>query len=313
MQRLGGDLDSKIASNLCPTCGQGINDSLLPAGIDQVPMQISENINFLSSQLKMLQAFINNQRSNIREKDQILAEYTNRLTQIRQEIRNLKRDLVSDERLPSEELIERKLNLKRSVKFYLEFIERGEVLKKRLIELSSSWEKAKQKEAKLSGDFFSSLDREKLDTLQRAFLSLLHDFNYQSKDKGSIKISPEKYLPVIEVKLPNEKPKSYDIRFDSSGSDHIRCMWAYYIALAKSSKLLGGNHPKILIFDEPQQQSASTDDFRAFLKELSGNMDIQTIVFASFQNSQDDFKKATQGLNFNKIEGDGKFVKKIGN
>jgi len=311
MLKLGGDVHAQVANNLCPTCGQGINDSLLPEGVDQVPMQISDNINFLSSQYKMLEAFISSQRSKIQEKDNILAEYNNRLGEIRQEIRNIKRDLVSDERLPSEELIERKINTKRLVNFYVEYLERIESLKKRLLLLSKEWEKLKQKEVDLSGDFFSVLDREKIQLLQDVFLKLLTAFNYQSKDKNAIKISTDRYLPVIEVRLPNEKPKSYDIRFDSSGSDHIRCMWAYYVALLETSMRLGGNHPKLLIFDEPQQQSASTTDFKAFLKELSINEGAQSIVFASFQNSIKDFEEATEGLKFNKIESNGRFVQKI--
>jgi DNA repair exonuclease SbcCD ATPase subunit len=311
MLRLGGDVHALVASNICPTCGQGINDSLLPHGVDQVPMQIADNINFLVSQLKMLEAFINSQRSKIQEKDNILAEYTNRLNQIRQEIRNIKKDLVSDERLPSEELIERKINTKRLANFYEEFLEKIESMKKRLSIISKEWETLKKKETELSGDFFTILDREKLQSLQDNFLRLLRTFNYQSKDNDAIKISAEKYLPVIEVKLPNEKPKSYDIRFDSSGSDHIRCMWAYYIALLNTSKNMSGNHPKLLIFDEPQQQSASTDDFHEFLKELSTQNDAQSLVFASFQNSIEDFDKATQGLTFTKIESTGKFILKI--
>lgn len=310
MLRLGGDVQAKIAANICPTCGQGIHDSLLPSGVDQIPMQIAENISFLTSQLKMLETFNNSQRNKIREKDNILAEYTNRLNQIRQDIRNIKRDLVSDERLPSEELIERKLNTKRLASFYVDFLEKIETLKKRIVALSKEWENIKRIEAELSGDFFSSLDRQKLQALQDAFLKYLEEFNYQSKDKSAIKISTEKYLPVIEVKLPNEKAKSYDIRFDSSGSDHIRAMWAYYVSLLDTSKTLGGNHPNILIFDEPQQQSASTTDFHAFLKSLSIHSDAQSIVFASFQNSQKDFEEATEGLKFFKIESNGKFIKK---
>jgi hypothetical protein len=88
-------------------------------------------------------------------------------------------------------------------------------------------------------------------------------------------------------------------------------MWAYYIALMSTSIQLGGNHPKLLMFDEPQQQSASTADFHEFLKSLASKKDAQSIVFASFQNSQADFDAATNGLDFNKIEGTGKFIYKI--
>lgn len=311
MLKLGADLPTHIASQICPTCGQTTNDSLLPAGVDQVPMQINDNINFLSSQLKMLETFVKSQRSKLIEKDRTNAEYNDRLSQVRQEIRNLKRDLVSDERMPSEELLERKINARRSVTFYIDLLEKVDLLKNRLKKLSDEWDSIKRKEANLAGDFFSAEDRRKLQYMQDKFLDLLAKFNYQSKDRSAIKISTEKYLPVIEVKLPNEKQKSYDIRFDSSGSDHIRCMWAYYLALLLTSQKLEGNHPGLLMLDEPQQQSASTIDFHEFLKELSSHTESQTLVFASFQNSQKDFEEATSGLSFKRIDSNGKFIKKI--
>ncbi|MGM9475282.1 AAA family ATPase [Pedobacter sp. GSP4] len=308
MLKLGGEIDASVAKSLCPTCGQDMHDSLLPPDVDQVPMQIADNINFLTSQHKMLEAFIKSQRSKIKEQENTLAEYANRLTQIRQEIRNIKRDLVTDERLPSEELIERKINLRRRIQYYVEFLERADILKNRLLKLSEEWEAIKTKESNSAGDFFSSLDRKKLDELQEIFLKLLRRFNYASKDQNSIKISVDKYLPVIEVKLPNEKAKTYDLRFDSSGSDHIRCMWAYYIALQETSMHKNGNHPNLLLFDEPQQQSASNTDFHEFLKYLSEGNNAQYLVFASFQNSQKDFEDATRGLKFKRIHPEGKFI-----
>jgi hypothetical protein len=309
MLKLGGDIQSPIASNSCPACGQNINDSLLPAMASQEPMKIDENIHFLSSQLRMVEVVIGSQKKNLIDKETLINDYKNRLTQIRQQIRNIKKDLISDDRLPSEELIERKINLKKLISFYLDMIQTVGELKKKLQLLSTQWEGIKIEESKLIGEFFSSLDAEKIKYLEDCFLTLLKRFNYQSKDQDSIRISREKYLPVIEVRLPNEKTKTYDIRFDSSGSDHIRCMWAYYIALVKTSDKFGGTHPKLLIFDEPQQQSASTQDFHQFLKELEEMKNIQSIVFASFQNSQEDFNNATKGLTFHRIEAEGKFIK----
>lgn len=311
MLKLGADLPAKIAEQICPTCGQNTPDSLLPQGVDQVPMKIDENIKFLSSQLKMLNTFVKNQRSKISIKERQYHDYDERMTQIRQDIRSLKRDLVSDERLPSEELLERKINTRRNINFYADFLDRVDELKKRLKTLSDEFEKIKVRETNLSGDFLTHLDRKKLDAFQTTFLNLLGRFNYQSKDRSAIKISLDKYLPVIEVTLANGKQKSYDLRFDSSGSDHIRTMWAYYLSLMLTSKQNKGNHPNLLMLDEPQQQSASTADFRSFLKELSEHGDSQTLVFASFQDSQEDFEEATQGLKFTSIFSIGRFVKKI--
>ena len=311
MLKLGGEIQSPIATNQCPTCGQGIKDILLPDSVDQIPMQIEENINFLSSQYKMIDVFVNSQRKQVIEKETIISQYDTYLMQLRAQIRGIKKDLVSDDRIPSEELIERKINTKKLIAIYEETSDKVEELKKTLQQLSKEWESIKNTETRLSGDFFSSEDLDKLNYLQTYFLQLMKNFNYQSKEKDSIKISKEKYLPVIEVKLPNEKPKTYDIRFDSSGSDHIRCMWSYYIALLATSNKKNGNHPKLLLFDEPQQQSASTADFHEFLKELANFNDSQSIVFASFQNSKEDFNAATQGIDFNKIETDRKFINKI--
>ncbi len=310
MHNLGGQVHSSISSSICPTCGQNIKDSLLPADVDRVPMQIGENINFLSSQQKMIEVYVNSQRKSIIEKETIVSEYGNYLTALRQQIRNIKKDLVADDRVPSEELIERKINTKRSIAFYAEMVENINELKKKLKKMSKEWDDIKRSEANMAGNFFSTLDAQKLEFMEGYFLSLMKKFNYQSKDKDAIKISREKYLPVIEVKLPNERPKTYDIRFDSSGSDHIRCMWAYYIALLGTSNKFSGNHPNLLIFDEPQQQSASTTDFHEFLDELSKSDTSQSIVFASFQNSLSDFVQATQDLNFNRIDGNGMFIVK---
>jgi hypothetical protein len=96
----------------------------------------------------------------------------------------------------------------------------------------------------------------------------------------------------------------YNIKFDSSASDFIRCIWAYTTALLKTSIQFKTNHPRFVIFDEPKQQDMSKESFRSLLIELSKFTDEQILVFASFENSDASFNEATKGLNFkyNKIE-----------
>lgn len=311
MLNLGATVESPLADNKCPTCDQEINGTLLPAEVDQMPMDVEKNITFLTAQLKMLEAFVGGERKKVLANDRKINDLRDHIQNLRQQIRNIKKDLISDERLPSEELIERKINIKKLIVVYENLVEITEGLKNRLKLLSKEWERLKGIESNLGGDFFTAQDNEKIKFLEDRFITLLARFNYQSKDKNSIRISRDKYTPVIEIRLPNERPKSYDLRFDSSGSDHIRCMWAYYISLLETSYSKSGNHPLLLIFDEPQQQSASTKDFHEFLKELSIQKEAQSIVFASFQNSQSDFKDATKGLNFHEIEGTGRFISKL--
>ncbi|SEA14287.1 AAA domain-containing protein [Arachidicoccus rhizosphaerae] len=311
MLNLGAEAKLSLAENKCPTCGHEINGTLLPIEVNQSPMDVERNIEFLTAQLKMLETFVNGQRKMVQDKETRINDLKSHIQILRQQIRSLKKDLISDERLPSEELIERKINLKRLIKLYEQLIETTQDLKEKVKILSKEWEHLKSAETKLAGILFTTQDSAKIEYLEVSFIKLLTQFNYQSKEKNSIKISRDKYVPVIEVKLPNEKPKYYDMRFDSSGSDHIRCMWAYYISLLKTSLTKNGNHPQLLIFDEPQQQSASTADFHQFLKELSLQTEAQSIVFASFQNSQSDFEAATKGLIFHKIQGNERFISKL--
>lgn len=311
MYKIGAQLPTNLASHNCPTCGQEINDSLLPKEVEQSPMQIEENISFLEAQKKMIEIFVEAQRKRIIEKETLINSFQAQISTFRAQIRAIKKDLVADDRLPSESQIEQKILLKRKIEFYESTIEEIDSLKNRLKSLSKDWEKILALEKNLPKDFFSSKDREKIGFMQEYFLGLLTKFNYNSKEREAISISYEKYLPVIEIRLPNEKAKTYDIRYDSSGSDLIRCLWAYYISLLKASDRFHGCHPGLMIFDEPQQQSASTIDFHEFLKELSSYTENQIIVFASFQNSDEDFYMATKNISFNIIKAEDKFVKLI--
>lgn len=63
------------------------------------------------------------------------------------------------------------------------------------------------------------------------------------------------------------------------------------------------------MLDEPQQQSASNNDFRTLLTELSTYKNSQVLVFASFNNSNEDYINATKGLDFNLLHIESKIVK----
>ena len=58
---LGGEIQSEVASLICPTCHQHIEDSLLPNSIQEIPMGINENIQYLESKKKMIEKYIEGQ------------------------------------------------------------------------------------------------------------------------------------------------------------------------------------------------------------------------------------------------------------
>lgn len=303
LQKLGLDSNLKVASGICPTCNQNINDSLLSSHLHFTPMRIDENISYLNAQQKMIQAFINNLKEVIIDKETKLSSLENAIQTNRQKIRAFRKDLTSDDRLPSEEIIERKIVLERELTFLYRVRSEIEDLISQVYLISEEFKRAKSDNSNINRNYHSASDRDKLITFENNFKSMLSKFGFTSKPVHAIKISPEKYTPVYEIKHENGLTRQVDIRFESSASDFIRSQWAYYTSLMKTSSSKSGNHFLTLLFDEPQQQSASTQSLKAFLKELEGFKDEQVLLLASFQNSQEDFKEATEDLvSFNIID-----------
>lgn len=310
VQKLGAEISLKVSENHCPTCNQEINDSLLPLSIKQVPMRIEDNIDFLNAQIRMLDVNVEGLESKISKKENGLLKLRNSQNDIRGEIRDLKKELISDDRLPSIVDIEYKLNLKKKVEFYSKYLEDFTDLQDELLISSNQWKKLLEDQADLKGNALSADDISKLNSLTNNFKRLLEKFNYSSKAISDIAISEDSYLPLAK------KPGGdlyYNIRFDSSASDFVRSIWAYTCSLYKTSYEKKGNHPNLLMFDEPKQQDMSIDDFSRFLKELSNYKEAQTLLFASFENSNETFKKATSEIEFNLNFIDDKLIKPISN
>ena len=206
--------------------------------------------------------------------------------------------MVSDDRLPSEGVIERKIVLERELNFLYKLRDEIEELFSTLYSLSKEFELIKSGEAGLRKEYLSSEDKNKLIFFENSFKSLLSKFGFTSKPVDTIRISPEKYSPVYEIKHANGINRQVDIRFESSASDFIRAQWAYYTSLMKTSISKSGNHFLTLLFDEPQQQSASVNSFKALLKELETFREEQVIILASFQNSDEDYKESIKDLTY---------------
>ena len=65
------------------------------------------------------------------------------------------------------------------------------------------------------------------------------------------------------------------------------------------------------MFDEPKQQDMSEDGFRTFLLKLSKFTSEQILVFASFENKDESFQSATDGLIYNLIHIKEKLIKPL--
>lgn len=304
---LGGEIQSEIAVSICPTCHQHIEDSLLPHNVQEIPMSIDENIQYLESKKKMIEKYIEGQSKKCNEYNRNLDILKQELANIRAQIRSLKKDLIEDNRLPSISDIEYRLNLKKKIDFFDRKIDEFNELKEEFRNLSIEYKQLLVSKKNILESFSSDTDRNKVNDLEFFFKTALTDFKYESKPIETIRISPDDYLPLTQL-ITGEK---YNIRFDSSASDFIRCLWAYYIALMQTSLKYKGNHPNLLMFDEPKQQDMSEEGFKIFLHKLSEFSSEQVLVFASFENKDESFLSATEGLTYNLIRIEEKLIKPL--
>src|SRR5699024_8335109 len=142
--------------------------------------------------------------------------------------------------------------------------------KRKFIELSEELKTILEEKEKLPKDKFTESDKEKIARFEECFKEKIKKYGYKSENTSNIQISLEKLIPTID---------GFDMRFDNSGSDNIRAIWAYTISLLIVSKEMSGNHPNILIIDEPMQQSVIEEDLFSFIDDLNNiSTGIQVII-----------------------------------
>ena len=126
-----------------------------------------------------------------------------------------------------------------------------------------------------------------LDKQLERFRTMLHKFGYSSNLVKNIEFSEEKntyqYLPIIEQGENRE-----EIRSDSSASDFIRSIWAYYLTLLKE----GVKHPGFLVMDEPCQHSMKEDSLKKLFEVCANIKHKQVILFCSSQPHTEEYENS---------------------
>jgi len=267
LKNLGSEQGFKSYEDICPTCGQNLQDSLLKS---ETFMNIDDNIQHLESQKNLLDFAIKSQKENIDLIDTEILTVKDNLNSLRKLASVIKSDLVRVKDDYSEANIYEKMQLINE-KEKIESIETVILEKINCFKiLSQKWDVYLKGKESLPNEYFTSSDKQKLEDLRIRFLELLHDLGYNSTiDINEISISNLTYLPEV---------KGFDMRFDSSASDNIRGIWAFTLALLGVSSSHKGNHQKILIYDEPKQQNIVDSDFKVFLEKIIALRDSAQII-----------------------------------
>jgi len=115
-------------------------------------------------------------------------------------------------------------------------------------------------------------------------------------------ISPETYQPSLE---------GIDLGFDVSASDWIRIIWAYLLGLMEVSRGHETNHPKILVFDEPGQQSTDPVSLDQLLKRAERSREFDEQVILATSEPTELLEPMLAGLDLHYVRVEGKLLKRF--
>jgi hypothetical protein len=195
-----------------------------------------------------------------------------RSADLRSQIRAIRTDLVSSENAPSAGELARRLRVKDRIDQLAGVDERFLELLAELDKLASEGKGVSAALARLPKDQLSADDSEKIAALESSFIEQLHEYEFGSFFDEALKISREDYRP---------RREDWDLQADISASDSIRVVWAYLLGLLEVSRLFETNHPGLLVFDEPRQQSTEMVSFAALLQRAGSDANAGQILFAT--------------------------------
>lgn len=275
---LGSNLGAESFQGRCPVCNQKIQDSLLPVQHDTNVMSIEETINHLTAQKEMFEFAYEYQTNRKQQLSTALDNIRNVQMKLYRLAKSLRRDLYSADEDLSETIIYKRMSIEHKIQELEDFKNKISNIVDRFKDLSVNWKKLLQEKAQLPEKGFNDKDRTKLTELKKNFICNLQDYEYTSiSNVRAIEISDDNYLPVID---------NFDMKFDSSASDNVRAIWAYTMALLQTSEKCGGNHPGLLIFDEPAQHSIGAVDTKAFFDSILNLGDnCQVIIGITINNA----------------------------
>ena len=282
LQKFGSEATgANISADICPVCRQHIHDNLIDAEAASGFMEIEDNIRHLKEQKKMLE-FTLGSRKEVRDKlNREKEDLEARIQTLRRLAHTLRSDLFTTiDTEASEAIMLKRIEISNRIERLSKLKESICGLTEQLRGLSVEWNTYLDQKGKLPKKDISESDVEKIVLLKKKFIDNLKRYNYSSLSSfDGIDISIDSsLLPTID---------GFDMKFDSSASDGIRVIWAFTMALLQVSLEKDGNHPGVIIFDEPAQQSIVPEDMRSFIESVIEIKKSFQIITAITLNSQE--------------------------
>ncbi|MDE5630692.1 MAG: hypothetical protein K2I70_03740, partial [Bacilli bacterium] len=231
LRELGAEQGINDFDNICPTCGQKINDSLLN---DKTVMSIEENIIHLQNQEILFLFTEQAQQKAIDNLDNTIQCLENEIRNLKQLYCVLRDDIIKVKDDYSYAMTYKKVKLDLDIENLNKVFNRIQDNISKFSDLSNRWKNLLDEKSKIGDKNIGREDDKTLDALGSEFVKLLEDFGYKSTQHFNlIKISRDTFLPTIN---------GFDMRYDSSASDELRNVWAFSLALMKTAQSYSGNH-----------------------------------------------------------------------
>lgn len=298
----GGEIGSNFHNEICAFCHQPLSSVTLEIKEDIKVMSIDDTIDSLTNQKKMLEISIHLCKKTLLENEHELKLIKESIVNCQKNIRTINKELISDDRLPSEQNILNKIQLKEMLNKCSKFEDKLKTYLENMNRIRKDRKDLDDDIDNLPKEYFSETDEIKLDFLKRKFIHFANLFGYKTEPSDEISISRDKYFPTIN---------GFDMKYDSSASYNIRAIWAYTCALLETSYIYNGNHANVLIFDEPGQHQMDENDINIFFTEVNKLSNNCEVIIAT-SASKDKIERVTKGKNINYIEIEYKSLKKLG-
>jgi hypothetical protein len=274
VRRMGSSDGPEVVNGHCPTCHQDLADSLLDTGNKAVPMTVDQNVSFYEEQIQLFTAVHGNAMHSVQTAEKELRAQRGQVAELRDRMRDIRETLVSASSSPSIEAISERIRLQERVGRVTTQQETFDENIAELAQLATEWFDVQERLKKLPKGALSANDEAKINRMQTSFQGQLGAYKMGSLAVSGVTISPSSYEPEAE---------SINLSADVSASDLIRLHWAYLLALLEVGTRPTGNHPGLLIFDEPQQQSVEENAFREMLRHAQGEKNCQIIITTSHE------------------------------
>jgi hypothetical protein len=288
LRELGSDGVDEVIRGTCPTCHQEISDTLMDLGQRSVTMSVDQNIAFYDEQLQLSQAVLENAKKSIAASEAEVVGIRRELDRLRSEVRSLRETLTAPSSTPSIEALAERLRLDQRVERLEDLSAFFKETMAAFANLADDWEALLERIKRLPKGALSKDDEAKLEALQSSLQLQLRLYGFRSVGSELVTVSRDYYEPELS---------DMNLAADAAASDVIRLQWAYLIGLLQISRTFAGNHPGLLIMDEPQQQSAEDKDFFRMLQYAAEMREAQIIVGTSHDSADiATFTSANKGV-----------------